>query len=192
MKNKENIFVLFLVIIMIINSTFKYKVDGNKSIIELIIGVLLYSIPIIINSLTKFKLTKTIRYMYYILVFLVYYLCFFINIRKIMNYHGLICLVSGILLTFLSLIIINKFKSFKNKNYIFNVLIIFIISIILSIVIQIIISVINSYSIVQFFKSVLITITGTFISILWYLYETITNTKLFITHFIEEIRDNYE
>ena len=109
-----------------------------------------------------------------------------------MNYHGLICLVSGILITFLSLIIIYKFKSLKNKNYIFNVLIIFIISIILSIVIQIIISVINSYSIVQFFKSVLITITGTFISILWYLYEKITNTKLFLTHFIEEIRDNYE
>ena len=188
MKRNEKIFLSILILIMIINTIFNYKVDKTKSIIELIIGMILYTLPIINNILFKFKITRTIRYLYYILIFLVYYLCVFIDIKSIMNYHGLICLTS-VLIMFLSLIIINKIK---NKNYMLEVLLILLISIIISIVIQTIISLINNYDLIQFFKSVLIMLTGTSIGILWYLYEKITNTKLFITNFIEEIRDNYE
>ena len=189
MKKNEKIFLSILILIMIINTIFNYKTDKTKSIIELIIGMVLYTLPIINNIIFKFKITKTIRYLYYILIFLVYYLCVFIDIKSIMNYHGLICLTSGILIMFLSLIIMNKIK---NKNYILEVLLILIISIIISIVIQTIISIINNYDLIQFFKSVLIMLTGTSIGVLWYLYEKITNTRLFITNFIEEIRDNYE
>lgn len=191
MKKNEKIFLFILILIMIGNTILNYKEDGTKSIIELSIGVLLYSLPLINNIIFKFKITTTIRYIYYILIFLIYYLCVFIDIKVIMNYHGLICLTSGVLIMFLSLIIINKFESLKNQNYIFNVLFILLISIIISIVLQSIISVINGYDIVQFFKSVLITLTGTLIGDLWYLYESITKTELFITKFIKEIRDNY-
>ena len=191
MKKTEKIFLFILILIMIINAIFNYKNDGYKSLIELSIGMLLYSLPIIINNIFKFKLTTTIRYIYYILIFLIYYLCIFIDIKVIMNYHGLICLTSGLLIMFLSLIIINKTKSLKNKNYIFNVLFILLISIIISVVLQLTISLVNNYDIVQYFKSILITLTGTSIGCLWYLYESITKTKLFITKFMEEIRDNY-
>ncbi len=189
MKKNETIFLSILILIMIINTILNYKVDGTKSIIELSVGMLLYVLPIIVNLISKFKITRTIRYIYYILVFLIYYLCVFLDIKSIMNYHGLICLVSGLLIMFLSLIITNKIK---DKNYLLEVLLILLISIIISIVLQMIISVINKFYLIQFFKSVLTMLTGTSIVILWYLYETLTDTKLFITHFIEEIRDNYE
>ena len=157
----------------------------------IILLMFLYALPIITNNLLKFKITRTIRYIYYILVFLIYYLCVFLNIKEMMNYHALICLVSGLLLLFLSLIINIKLFRLENKNYILNLLSILLLSIIISIVLQLIISLINNYDIVQFFKSVLIMLTGTSIGCLWYLYESITETKLFITKFIEEIRDNY-
>ena len=191
MKKNEKIFLFILILIMIVNTIFNYRKEGTKSIIELSIGVFLYVLPIINNNILKFKITRTIRYIYYILVFLVYYLCVFLNIKEIMNYHALICLISGLLLIFLSLIIINKLFKLKNKSYILDILFIFLISIIISIVLQLIISLINNYDIVQFFKSVLIMLTGTSIGCLWYLYESVTKTKLFITKFIEEIRDNY-
>ena len=191
-KRNEIIFLFILETIMIVNAIFNYKIDGNKSVIEFVIGTILYSLPILLNGFLKFKITRTIRYIYYILVFLIYYLCIFIDIKTFINYHALICLVSGILLMFLSLIIIIKFKLSKNKNYLLDVLFILLISIIISIVLQLIINIINEYDIIQFFKSVLITLTGTSLGSLWYLYERITNTKLFITSFIEEIRDNYE
>ena len=191
MKKNEKIFLFILILIMIVNTVFNYRNDGNKSIIELSIGMFLYALPIITNNLLKFKITRTIRYIYYILVFLIYYLCVFLNIKEMMNYHALICLVSGLLLLFLSLIINIKLFRLENKNYILNLLSILLLSIIISIVLQLIISLINNYDIVQFFKSVLIMLTGTSIGCLWYLYESITETKLFITKFIEEIRDNY-
>ena len=189
MKKNEKIFLFILILIMIINTILNYKEDGTKSIIELSIGMFLYVLPIIVNIVSKFKITRTIRYIYYILVFLVYYLCVFLDIKNIMNYHGLICLVSGFLIMFLSLIITNKIKK---QNYVLEVLLILLISIIISIVLQMIISLINNYDLLQFFKSVLIMLTGISIGILWFLYETLTNTKLFITNCIEEIRDNYE
>lgn len=191
MKKNEKVFLFILILIMIVNTIFNYRNDGNKSIIELSIGMFLYALPIITNIILKFKITRTIRYIYYILVFLIYYLCVFLNIKEMMNYHALICLVSGLLLLFLSLIINIKLFKLENKNYILNLLFILLISIIISIVLQLIISLINNYDIVQFFKSVLIMLTGTSIGCLWYLYESITKTKLFITKFIEEIRDNY-
>ncbi len=191
MKKNEKIFLFIMILIMIVNTVFNYRNDGNKSIIELSIGMFLYALPIITNNLLKFKITRTIRYIYYILVFLIYYLCVFLNIKEMMNYHALICLVSGLLLLFLSLIINIKLFRLENKNYILNLLSILLLSIIISIVLQLIISFINNYDIVQFFKSVLIMLTGTSIGCLWYLYESITKTKLFITKFIEEIRDNY-
>ena len=191
MKKNEKVFLFILILIMIVNTIFNYRSDGNKSIIELSIGMFLYALPIITNNILKFKITRTIRYIYYILVFLIYYLCVFLNIKEMMNYHALICLVSGLLLLFLSLIINIKLFKLENKNYILNLLFILLISIIISIVLQLIISLINNYDIVQFFKSVLIMLTGTSIGCLWYLYESITKTKLFITKFIEEIRDNY-
>lgn len=196
MKKSEKIILTFLIIVMLISCILNYKNNEIKSLIEFSIGFILYTLPSIVNLFSKVNLIYTVRIIYYVVIFLIYYVYMLTDINKVFDYNIIICFTAGLLIAFLSLTIIKKSKKINNKGYIFDILFIMLLSIIVSCLFQgltyLVSLIYNKIEILNIFRSILMMIVGTFIFDLWYLYEKITNTKLFITKFIEEIRDNYE
>lgn len=202
MTKIEKGFLYGLISVMLFHTIFNYKIEGITSIIKFIIGIVLYIIPIILNLLFKNKMTPSIRYIYYVFIFFAYYIGYIANGYDWTNYDTIVHFTSGILSSFLSLILLIKFKKFQNKNEIFNIL--FIISTVLAVACfwEII-----EFSIDQIFnlnmqsvetgvsdtmKDIMVASVGSVLFIIWYLYEKITSTNLFITKFIREVRDLYE
>lgn len=194
--------VLFgLILVMFIHTIFNYKTEGVFSIIKFVGGVALYMLPLLFNLLFKYKLTVTVRYIYYVFIFFAYYVGNIMHGYTWPNYDTIMHFISGILTSFLGIIILTLFKRFQNKDYKFNVVFILFTSLAVAALWEII-----EFSgdqlfganmqrvetgVVDTMKDIIVAFIGSFLFIIWYLYEEITNTKLFITKFVKEIRDFY-
>jgi len=90
-------------------------------IIFSIIPVML--LPYIINKFTKFKLNEIIITLFLSFIFLAHFLGTIVNLYyKIPIYDKLVHTLSGIITSFLALILLVKFKKYNTKSLTFNVI----------------------------------------------------------------------
>lgn len=192
MKKTEKVLIVILTFIMFIQSIINYKVDGYISTMIFIVGFILYLLPLIVNLIFKFKLTTTIRYIYYLFIFISFYIGIMLNGYMWDKYNLIVSFTFGILTSFLGLIITELSKKNPLKKIFSSIVIILFTTILISSFTQLLEYFVINKSVQIIFIELLVTLSGSLVFVLWYLYEIILKSKMFITKFIKEIRDYYE